>query len=474
MEFGILFTSHSNVDVEPYPHRDVHARVTREILRADELGFDYAWVAEHHFSNQYGIMPDVFVYAGYLAALTKRIRIGTAVVTLPLANPLRVAENAAFIDILSNGRFTLGLGSGYRQYEFDGFGVDFEARRDIQEEALPLLMDMLRSKRVDHRGKHFRVKVDDEYELFPHALQEPHPPVFLDAVRGAGQASEAIPRRARGDARFLARQPVARPCRHRPLGLCRRDRRQGARRERGRHPAPPEPFRQRPHFGLSRHGGERRRQRARLRHARARHHPARLAGDGGREGPAPARHDRRRLDHAALPALVRRRARACLARALCRGGHAEIQGAGAAGGEGARMMDKIEPFDLFAIRYAHHAKRSSAENFINGDPHEDASPLDYFVWVAQRSDRVFVIDTGFGEEAARQRQRQLLRRPADGVKALGLAPEQIEDVIITHLHYDHAGTLDAFPRARFHIQDREMAFATGRCMCHAAMRHAFA
>jgi glyoxylase-like metal-dependent hydrolase (beta-lactamase superfamily II) len=138
------------------------------------------------------------------------------------------------------------------------------------------------------------------------------------------------------------------------------------------------------------------------------------------------------------------------------------------------MTDKIEPFNLFAIRYAHHAKRTAAENFINGDPHEDASPLDYFVWVAQRSDRVFVIDTGFGEEAARQRQRQLLRRPADGVKALGVAPEQVEDVIITHLHYDHAGTLDAFPRARFHIQDREMAFATGRCMCHPAMRHAFA
>jgi len=86
MEFGILFTSHPNQDVEPYPRREVHARVTREIRRADQLGFDYAWLAEHHFSDQYGIMPDVFVYAGYLAALTKRIKIATAVVTLPLAN----------------------------------------------------------------------------------------------------------------------------------------------------------------------------------------------------------------------------------------------------------------------------------------------------------------------------------------------------------------------------------------------------
>lgn len=179
MEFGILFTSHPNTEVEPYPHRDLHARVTREILRADALGFDYAWIAEHHFSNQYGIMPDVFIYTGYLAALTKRIKIGTAVVTLPLANPLRIAENAAFVDILSNGRFVLGLGSGYRQYEFDGFGADFAARRDIQEEALPLLMDLFHKKRTDHRGKHFRFKVDGAYELFPQSVQQPHPPIFL-------------------------------------------------------------------------------------------------------------------------------------------------------------------------------------------------------------------------------------------------------------------------------------------------------
>ncbi|MGO8914385.1 MAG: N-acyl homoserine lactonase family protein [Stellaceae bacterium] len=138
------------------------------------------------------------------------------------------------------------------------------------------------------------------------------------------------------------------------------------------------------------------------------------------------------------------------------------------------MSGAIEPFNLFAVRYAHHAKRSASENFIGGDPHEGASPLDYFVWVAQRSDRVFLVDTGFGEAQARQRQRQLLRRPADGVEALGIDPAGIEDVIITHLHYDHAGTLDAFPRARFHIQEREMQFATGRSMCHAAMRQAFA
>jgi alkanesulfonate monooxygenase SsuD/methylene tetrahydromethanopterin reductase-like flavin-dependent oxidoreductase (luciferase family) len=179
MEFGILFTSHPNTEAEPYPHRDVHRRVTQQILRADQLGFDYAWIAEHHFSNEYGIMPDVFVYAAYLAALTKRIKIGTAVVTVPLANPLRVVENTAFVDVLSNGRFALGLGSGYRKYEFDGFGVDFDSRRDLQEEALPLVLELLQRKRIDHHGKHFGFKVDGAYEVFPHAVQEPHPPIFL-------------------------------------------------------------------------------------------------------------------------------------------------------------------------------------------------------------------------------------------------------------------------------------------------------
>ena len=124
-------------------------------------------------------MPDVFVYAGYLAALTKRIKIGTAVVTLPLANPLRVAENTAFVDVLSNGRFALGLGSGYRKYEFDGFGIDFEARRDIQEEALPLLLDLLHYKRAEHHGDAFASRSAAHYEVFPQALQQPHPPIFL-------------------------------------------------------------------------------------------------------------------------------------------------------------------------------------------------------------------------------------------------------------------------------------------------------
>jgi glyoxylase-like metal-dependent hydrolase (beta-lactamase superfamily II) len=132
-----------------------------------------------------------------------------------------------------------------------------------------------------------------------------------------------------------------------------------------------------------------------------------------------------------------------------------------------------EPFELFALRYAHHGGRKASDNFIGGEIHESASPLDYFVWVARRPDKVFVIDTGFGPEAAKERGRDLLRLPADALKLAGVDAAQVEDVILTHLHYDHAGTLDAFPRARFHVQDAEPAYATGRCMCHPFLRHPY-
>jgi alkanesulfonate monooxygenase SsuD/methylene tetrahydromethanopterin reductase-like flavin-dependent oxidoreductase (luciferase family) len=181
MEFGIFVTSQPNPASEPYPHREVHGRVTAEILESERLGYDTAWVAEHHFSNRYGIMPDVFSYLSYLAARTARIRLGAAVVTLPLYDPVRVAENAAFVDILSGGRLVLGLGSGYRPYEFAGLGREFERRHEIQEEAAELVLELLHTRRARHEGTFFRSTIDGDYELFPANVQEPHPPLFMAA-----------------------------------------------------------------------------------------------------------------------------------------------------------------------------------------------------------------------------------------------------------------------------------------------------
>lgn len=181
MKFGILFTSHPDPEREPYPHHAVHARVTGEIIEADRLGYDTAWIAEHHFSNKYGILPDPFAYTAYLAAKTERIRLGMAVMTLPLHNPVRIAENTAFVDILSGGRMVLGLGSGYRPYEFEGLGVPFDERRDIQEEAIPIVLDAFHKRRVSHEGKYFRHDIAGEYEIFPVSVQQPHPPLYLAA-----------------------------------------------------------------------------------------------------------------------------------------------------------------------------------------------------------------------------------------------------------------------------------------------------
>lgn len=132
-----------------------------------------------------------------------------------------------------------------------------------------------------------------------------------------------------------------------------------------------------------------------------------------------------------------------------------------------------DAWEVYAIRYAHHGDRRASENFIGGDPHDGPMPLDYYVWAIVGAERSFVVDTGFDEAMARRRKRQLLRSPADGLKLIGLDPARVEDVIVTHMHYDHAGNHAMFPNAAYHVQDREMQYCTGRCMCHPAMRVAF-
>lgn len=127
---------------------------------------------------------------------------------------------------------------------------------------------------------------------------------------------------------------------------------------------------------------------------------------------------------------------------------------------------------VYAIRYATVARRAG-ENFIGGDPHDGPMPMDYFVWLITGPSGHIVVDTGFGAEAAALRKRTLLRSPADGLLALGVDAGDVRDVVITHLHYDHAGNMHLFPNATFHLQDAEMAFATGRLMTHPLMRAPF-
>jgi len=132
-----------------------------------------------------------------------------------------------------------------------------------------------------------------------------------------------------------------------------------------------------------------------------------------------------------------------------------------------------EPYELYALRYAVTGPRTAADNFLDGDPHESGAPLDYFVWVARNADRTIVIDLGFTAESGAKRGRRFLRSPMDGLRALGIDPLAIDTVILTHFHYDHVGNHAGFPNAVLHVQDKEMAYATGRHMTHPRLRGAF-
>jgi glyoxylase-like metal-dependent hydrolase (beta-lactamase superfamily II) len=129
------------------------------------------------------------------------------------------------------------------------------------------------------------------------------------------------------------------------------------------------------------------------------------------------------------------------------------------------MTQPAENYAVYAIKYAHHERRSSL-NFIGGDTHDVPMPLDYFVWAIIGAGRTWIVDTGFDQAGADKRGREIIRPIDQGLAALGIDVATVEDVIITHMHYDHAGNRDLFPKARYHVQDREMAFCTGRCMCH--------
>ena len=132
----------------------------------------------------------------------------------------------------------------------------------------------------------------------------------------------------------------------------------------------------------------------------------------------------------------------------------------------------LPTYELYAIRYAtRDAMRS--EHFIGGDPHDGPMPMDYFVWLAKSQDHIVVIDTGFTAKMAEKRGRTFIQCPIQTIAEFGIAADQVNDVILTHLHYDHSGNFDRFPTAQFHLQEQEMQFATGRYMQYPQLQQAF-
>jgi alkanesulfonate monooxygenase SsuD/methylene tetrahydromethanopterin reductase-like flavin-dependent oxidoreductase (luciferase family) len=158
-----------------------HAAMADElalIRAADRLGFDRCWMREHHFTD-YGFLPNTMVLAAHAAAMTERIRLGTAVITLPLHHPVRVAEDVALVDVLSGGRVDVGVGRGYQSVEFDCFGVPLDEARQRTDAALDVMQALWRGSPVSHHGDFWDF---DGVRLQPRPIQQPHPPVYYASV----------------------------------------------------------------------------------------------------------------------------------------------------------------------------------------------------------------------------------------------------------------------------------------------------
>jgi alkanesulfonate monooxygenase SsuD/methylene tetrahydromethanopterin reductase-like flavin-dependent oxidoreductase (luciferase family) len=130
----------------------IYAETLELLIAADELGFDVGWVAQHHFQALAGRLPSPFPFLAAAAVHTRRIRLGTALVLLPLEHPLRVAEDAAVVDLLSSGRLELGVGSGFDPVAFRAFGVDIEQRRQLTAQGIVTIQRALRGEPLDTTG----------------------------------------------------------------------------------------------------------------------------------------------------------------------------------------------------------------------------------------------------------------------------------------------------------------------------------
>jgi alkanesulfonate monooxygenase SsuD/methylene tetrahydromethanopterin reductase-like flavin-dependent oxidoreductase (luciferase family) len=164
-----------------------------QIVRAEELGFGSVWLTEHHFAED-GYTPSPLVIAAAIGARTKQMRIGTSVVLLPLHDPIRLAEDAATLSILTGGRFDLGLAAGYREIEFQTFGRSLRNRPSLMEEGVEIIRRAWAGESIEFQGKRFRYP---DVKVYPTPVSKPR--LLLGAM-----AEPAIDRAARIGDGFLS------------------------------------------------------------------------------------------------------------------------------------------------------------------------------------------------------------------------------------------------------------------------------
>jgi len=159
----------------------VYTRAIERFEIMDRTGYDAVWLAEHHFSS-FSVCPSVHMMATMAAARTKRLRIGTAVSLAPFYHPLRLAEEVALLDVLSDGRVNWGAGRGFSSGEFAAFGIPMEESTSRFRETVDIVLAAWREARLTHRGQHFQF---DAVEVLPKPVQQPHPPVWMAATSEA-------------------------------------------------------------------------------------------------------------------------------------------------------------------------------------------------------------------------------------------------------------------------------------------------
>ncbi len=157
--------------------QEIYGRAIELAQAAETLGFRSVWLAEHHFST-YGYLSRPAQLATYIAAKTTRLRVGTAVIVVPLHHPLVVAEEIATLDLLAGGRVDIGLGRGYQHYEFERLGLELESGRARWEESVDVILKALEGQPFSYDGKIFKIP---ETTVFPQPLQRPRPPIWITA-----------------------------------------------------------------------------------------------------------------------------------------------------------------------------------------------------------------------------------------------------------------------------------------------------
>ena len=175
MEFGVFYQIPCAADQTPA------ARIRDTIAQcqlADELGFDSAWLAELHFNPYFSVLSAPLMIASAVAQATNRIRIGNAINLIPMHQPVRLAEEVATLDVLSNGRAIFGVGRGSMPTHYQGYGIDQEEGRERFLEGLDVVLGSWAQEDFKYQGKFYQ---SYGYRITPRPIQKPHPPVYVAA-----------------------------------------------------------------------------------------------------------------------------------------------------------------------------------------------------------------------------------------------------------------------------------------------------